>query len=72
MTETPELCHCGQPLHYPSPEMEAWVNKLIREHGPNEPVLGADGRVWSVPRHYLALHGVTAEELPHLGFEELS
>ena len=30
-----------------------------------------DDRAWLVPRHYIALHGLKAWELPGLGFQEV-
>jgi len=29
-------------------------------------------RIWRVQRHYIALHGIKAEELPGLGFQEIT
>jgi hypothetical protein len=70
-----ELCHCGKPLHYNSKGVEAFVRKKIAELGETMPVSTPDenGRVrtWKVPRHYIALHGLKAQEILLLGFEEL-
>ena len=63
------FCHCGQPLHYPSPESQRVVQALVDALGTHTPVT-AGGRTWMVPRHYIALHGIRAEELPFLGFKE--
>jgi len=70
-TSDTEMCHCGRPLHYTDPLIEAAVRALIDRHGPNTRVI-AGGRSWMVPRHYIALHGILACDLPHLGFEEVS
>jgi hypothetical protein len=70
-----EQCACGQPLHYSDPAIQALVERLIARLGPEIPVqVGA--RAWRVPRHYIALHGLKAWELPALatryGWEEVS
>ncbi len=70
MTTTTELCHCGQPLHYNSPECQQQVRQLVDELGTHIRVT-VGGRTWLVQRHYLALHGLKAVELPFLGFEEV-
>ena len=70
-----QLCPCGQPLHYPTEEDRARVEALIAELG-SEIKVTVEARSWMVPRHYLALHGVIAAELPALaqryGFKELT
>lgn len=63
------MCPCGKPLHYSSAGLEAVVRRFIAELGPTIPVT-VDGRTWRVPRHWIALHGLRASELPNLGFEE--
>ena len=65
-----EYCHCGRPLHYTSPEVEAIVRELIRVRGSHVPVT-VEGRTWLVQRHYIALHGLHALDLPDLGFPEV-
>jgi len=70
VSQETQLCHCGRPLHYTSAMVRAFVERAIREHGELVTV-NALGRRWSVPRHYIALHGLRAEELPGLGFSEL-
>ena len=62
-------CHCGQPLHYQDARIQASVELLVRLLGEYMPVR-AGGRTWLVQRHYIALHGIKAAELPFLGFEE--
>jgi hypothetical protein len=68
---TPELCHCGKPLHYTSEIVRAYMEELVKESGTHVPVW-AGGRTWLVQRHYIALHGIKAVELPSLGFEEVT
>jgi len=65
-----ELCYCGLPLHYTDPEIQRSVERLVRELGTHTRVT-VSGRTWLVPRHYIALHGLRAAELPMLGFEEI-
>lgn len=67
-----EVCHCGRPLHYTDSVARAMVERLVADLGPNIRIQVADGRWYSVPRHYIALHGLDAMLLPSLGFEELS
>jgi len=63
------MCACGQPLHYSDPQLQAHVERLVRELGAYLAVqIGK--RVWLVPRHYIALHGLAARDVPTLGFEE--
>lgn len=64
------LCFCGKPLHYSDPRNQALVQMLIDTVGPRLKVT-VSGRTWLVPRHYIALHGIKAAELPFLGFDEV-
>ena len=67
-----KLCPCGLPdRHYRSAEVQAFVEKMVREHGETV-VVTVEGRSWRVPRHYIALHGLRAAELETLGFEEVT
>jgi hypothetical protein len=66
-----EMCHCGLPLHYASPINKEFVDRLIATLGPEVRVT-RDGRSWMVPRHYIALHGLAARDLPNLGFREVT
>lgn len=70
MTAEP-LCHCGKPLHYTSTHAKALVQKLIERLGETVEIQTATGR-YRVPRHYIALHGVRAVDLPTLGFEKIT
>jgi hypothetical protein len=67
---TEELCHCGRPLHYSDPVVEAFTRDLIRANGPTVKV-NVGARTWEVDRHYIALHGLAAADLPELGFPEV-
>jgi hypothetical protein len=66
-----ELCACGRPLHYATAHHRRWVEQLIADLGPAVKVTVA-GRSWMVSRHYIALHGLKAVELPTLGFMEIT
>jgi hypothetical protein len=67
-------CACGEPLHYGdsrgSRVMRRAVEKLARALGENI-VVTVGTRRWLVQRHYIALHGLSAQELPSLGFPEI-
>lgn len=62
-----EFCGCGRPLHYVDPRAEATVRKLVGEKGRCVlvEVDGEDVAYW-VPRHFIALHGLRAQDLPYL------
>jgi len=64
-------CHCGQPLHYSRADIQAAMEEMIQRLGSTMPVT-VGGRTWMVPRHYIALHGLKAVEMPFLGFEEVN
>lgn len=62
-------CDCGQPLHYAHSDTERTVQMLVDKLGPTIRVAvdgGIAPQAWMVPRHYIALHGIRAEELPEL------
>jgi hypothetical protein len=61
------------PLHYNDPANRAAVERMIALAG-GDPFVNVtiDGRTWRVQRHYIALHGLKAWELPNLGFEEVT
>jgi len=66
-----DLCACGQPLHYSNPEVRAAVDRIIAIVGSRYVPILVDGHAWYVDRHYIALHGLAAAEIPWLGFREL-
>lgn len=66
-----ERCHCGRPLHYTDPKAEQAVRDLIALAKSEYFKVFACGRAWLVQRHYVALHGLNAQELPELGFQEI-
>jgi hypothetical protein len=65
-------CHCGSPLHYTDPAAALVTEALIRLAGSDFVRVTCGGRTWLVQRHYIALHGLKALELPFLGFEEVT
>jgi hypothetical protein len=62
-------CHCGLPLHYEDKVLERHMLDRVRVLGEFVAVT-VGGRTWSVQRHYVALHGLNAADLPTLGFHE--
>ncbi len=66
-----DLCACGQPLHYSTPEIRDMVERMIALVGSRYVPILVDGRAWYVDRHYIALHGLVAEVIPTLSFREL-
>ena len=72
---TEQMCACGQPLHYLSPLTRKLVEELIAELGECVIVV-VQSRKFSVPRHFIALHGIKAWELPAMakryGFKEIA
>lgn len=68
----PGHCACGRPLHYLNSLNEAAMNRAIKEAGDEfVPVKVVGGKTYRVQRHYIALHGLNARELPSLGFREV-
>jgi hypothetical protein len=73
-----EKCGCGKPLHYPETEEGCKLKHMIQAFchtlGKNVKVTTSAGS-WMVPRHYIALHGLRAIDLPEIaklrGFEKV-
>jgi hypothetical protein len=63
-------CHCGRPLHYIDPKIQEMVQRYVNELGEFMPVT-VGHRTWMVQRHFVALHGLKAKDLPFLGFQEV-
>jgi hypothetical protein len=54
---TPELCHCGKPLHYSDPSTQGAVEKLIEQLGPTIRVTVGDSILERIaPLHRAARH----------------
>jgi hypothetical protein len=51
--------------------VERLIHTMIKELGPTVPVT-VDTRTWLVPRHFIALHGITGQNLAGLGFVEIT
>lgn len=65
------FCACGRRLHYSDPLNKQRVEELIRKNGEfTEITYLGNGKTYIVQRHYIALHGIKAVDLPSLGFEE--
>ncbi len=54
-------CPCGR-----THEVSAHVAALIRDLGPDQPVTVLGAGTWAVPRVWIAVHGLKANELPAL------
>jgi hypothetical protein len=64
------LCPCGRPLHYTDDGLRELIEELGVLEGPTVRVVcGTD--TYEVDRHYLALHGLKARELPMLAVQGL-
>jgi len=64
-----ERCACGRALlHYSDPTTQALVEQLVQACGPTVTITTPRG-AWRVPRHYIALHGLRAADLPQLAVE---
>lgn len=74
MVEKPiEMCHCGTPLHYSSPEIKHAVERLIAATGPYRRVTSlATRRTYWVQVHFIALHGIKEQELHTYGFRDVT
>ena len=64
-------CHCGQPLHYNDPVSQKLVDDMVTSLGEYVNITVGQ-RTFAVQRHYIALHGLVAAEIPNLGFEEVT
>lgn len=66
-----KLCRCGKPeLHYNDAGIQWQMEELVQRFGEHI-TIEVGLRKWLVPRHYVALHGVRAIDLPTLGFPEI-
>jgi hypothetical protein len=77
MEPPPKMCACGEPLHYSDPNIQELVEKQIAASGEYATItLLTTGQKFLVQKHFIALHGVKAAELPELvkkyGFEEVT
>lgn len=61
-----ETCACGRPLHYSDPDIQERIERIVEDRGQFIPITTPEG-TWLVQRHYIALHGLRAAELPALG-----
>lgn len=58
-------CACGLPLHYNSAQVAAGVKLLVDRYGEHVTV-ACGGQEYVVQRHFIALHGLKAKDLPWL------
>jgi hypothetical protein len=66
-----ELCACGKPkLHYHSPRAQKATEQLVAAMGEHLEV-AVGQRVFKVPRHYIAQHGLDTNQLPDGPFPEI-
>lgn len=61
-----EMCACGRVLHYNSPDAEAAMRRIITLTGEEFANVHCGGKSWRVQKHYIALHGLKAQELDML------
>lgn len=65
-------CHCGLPLHYTNPQIEAYMNNQVNQFGEFIIIECIENsKKYKVQRHYIALHGLMGKDLGELGFEEI-
>lgn len=64
------MCYCGKPLHYTDKRTSKFINEMVRTLGEFVNVIYLD-KIYKVPRHYIALHGIKGYQLGELGFEEV-
>jgi hypothetical protein len=60
-----DKCACGRVLHYTDPAVERMIRQFVEQFGEFITVTAAGVR-YRVQRHYIALHGLAAQELPEL------
>lgn len=65
-------CGCGRPIHYTDGRIAAAMMELVEQVGEFVTVQVAGLGSWRVSRHYIALHGLIAADLPASTFEKLT
>jgi len=65
------MCARGKPPHYNDPHIRALVEKMIELEG-EEIKVRVGRRTWLAPRHFIALHGLRAADLPDSDFVEVN
>jgi hypothetical protein len=61
-----EMCPCGKPLHYTDEAEKAFVDSMVDSLGLEVEIEVRGVGVFSVNRHYIALHGFKGEDLEEL------
>lgn len=70
--EEVEMCACGQPLHYSSESLRRIVEGYIAELGETLNVQFSGVGIYAIPRHFLALHGISAQTAIEMEFEKIA
>ena len=65
-----ELCHCGEPIHYPNEQTYNFVEAMDRTYGPMM-IVTINDRSWLIPRQYIAAHKLRTVSIETLGFEDV-
>lgn len=65
-------CACGKLLHYTDDYVKLMVGEMVVAKGEYMKVTVPSKGTFKVPRHYIALHGLKAEEIDKLGFERVA
>jgi hypothetical protein len=68
-TTTKKRCWCGQSLHYTSHDQEQQVEEVSAKYGQYMRIKTGADSTYSVPRHFIALHGLNGKDLSLLGFK---
>ena len=59
------FCACGKPLHYQDKKVQQIIETMVTKLG-KEVKVTVENKTYLVQRHYIALHGLKANELPEL------
>lgn len=60
-----EMCACGKPLHYTDSGLRELITLMCKEKGEFITVR-TESATYKVQRHFIALHGIKATDLPEL------
>lgn len=65
-------CACGKRLHYRNKASRVAVEALVIELGEYVNITVPGHGTWRVQRHFIALHGIKAAELPGSAWEKVA
>jgi hypothetical protein len=68
-TNKKKYCWCGQSLHYANHDQEQQVEEISAKYGHYMRIKTSADSTYSVPRHFIALHGLNGKDLNLLGFK---